>query len=494
LESLAQRQPLVVVLDDLNWAESMLLDLVEHVAEWSRDAPILLVCLARPELIDVRPGWGGGKPNATSIFLEPLSDSESSRLIEHLVGSLLPDDVRVRIQAAAAGNPLFVQEMVAMLVDEGRLRNEGGRWVVSGDLTDLRVPASIKVLIAARIDQLAPAERRVLERAAVEGNVFHRGAVAGLAAEVERGSVERHLRELVRKELVRLHRPAFPGEEGFCFRHPLIREATYASMPTETRSRLHEQLAGWLEDAVGDGLAEHDELLGYHREQAFRLRAEIARADEAARALGERAAQHLASAGRRALARNDVGAASKLLGRALTLHPEDDPALSLRIDLSEALLFAGDVAAAERLAREAEARAIAAGDRCGELRARLMAHRIATMAASGEDHDRAPTEALLALAHEAIPVFEQAADDAALTDAWAAIAWTHMFRCRFAAMIEAVDKVWRTPSGRARRAGHVSSSAGGARRCSPGRPPPKRFSPGMRSSRRGIRSPFGGVR
>src|SRR5581483_4069479 len=270
----------------------------EHVAEWSRDAPILLVCLARPELIDVRPGWGGGKPNATSIFLEPLSDSESSRLIEHLVGSLLPDDVRVRIQAAAAGNPLFVQEMVAMLVDEGRLRNEGGRWVVSGDLTDLRVPASIKVLIAARIDQLAPAERRVLERAAVEGNVFHRGAVAGLAAEVERGSVERHLRELVRKELVRLHRPAFPGEEGFCFRHPLIREATYESMPKETRSRLHE----------------------YHREQAFRLRAEIARADEAARALGERAAQHLASAGRRALARNDVGAASKLLGRALTLH------------------------------------------------------------------------------------------------------------------------------------------------------------------------------
>jgi class 3 adenylate cyclase/DNA-binding SARP family transcriptional activator len=440
LESLAQRQPLVLILDDLNWAESMLLDLVEHVAEWSRDAPILLVCLARPELIDARPGWGGGKPNATSIFLEPLSDDESSRLIEHLVGSGLPDDVRARIQAAAAGNPLYVEEMVAMLLDEGRLRNEDGRWVVGGDLADLRVPASIKVLIASRIDQLAPAERRVLECAAVEGNVFHRGAVAGLAGADEEGGVEPQLRELVRKELVRLHRPAFPGEEGFCFRHPLIREATYESMPKETRSRLHERLASWLEEAVGDGLGEHDELLGYHREQAFRLRAEIARADEAARALGELAAEHLAAAGRRALARNDVGAASKLLGRALSLHPDDAAALSLRIDLSEALLFAGDFAAADRLARDAEARAAAAGDRCGELRAQLMTLRIATMAASGKGHDRAPSDALLALAHRAIPVFEQAADAAALTDAWAAIAWTHLFRCQFAAMLEAVDR------------------------------------------------------
>jgi tetratricopeptide (TPR) repeat protein len=429
----------VLVLDDLNWAEPMLLDLVEHVAEWSRDAPILLVCLARPELIDVRPGWGGGKPNTTSIFLEPLSESESSRLIESLVGPLLPEGVRARIQEAAAGNPLFVEEMVAMLVDEGRLRQEDGKWVVSGDLSNLRVPASIKVLIASRIDQLAPAERRMLDRAAVEGNVFHRGAVAALATDDEAAAVDRHLRELVRKELVRLHRPAFPGEEAFCFRHPLIREATYESLPKEARGRLHEQLAAWLETGARGGLAEHDDLLGYHLEQAFRFRTEIAPLDAAAQALAERAGEHLASAGRRALVRNDVGAASKLLGRALALRAGDDPALALRIDLSEALLFAGEFGAGADLAREAEARAAAMDDRCGELRARLMALRIATIAAGGDGHGAAPTDELVALAHEAIPVFEQAGDDAALTDAWAAIAWTQMFRCQFAAMLEAVD-------------------------------------------------------
>ena len=181
LETLAHQEPLVVVFDDLNWAEPTLLDLVEHIAEWSRDTPILLVAMARPDLLDVRPTWGGGKRNAATIYLEPLSPVESHQLLEGLLGGgVVAPDVAARIQEAAEGNPLFVEEMVSILIDGEYLRREDGGWVATGDLTRVTVPSSIQVLLASRLDQLSSDDRQVIERAAVEGTVFHRSAVEAM--------------------------------------------------------------------------------------------------------------------------------------------------------------------------------------------------------------------------------------------------------------------------------------------------------------------------
>ncbi len=424
LESAARERPLVCVLDDIQWGEPAFLELLEQVAVLSHDAPLLLCCIGRSDLLERHPTWGGGNPNATTVVLEPLSTAETDELIEHLTADApLTEALQRRVRKAAEGNPLFVEEMIAFLRD-----------APEGQMT---VPATIAALLNARLDQLEAAERAVLQRGAVEGRVFHRGAVQALGP--HEAHVGGRLAALVRKELVRPTRAQLEGEDAFRFRHLLIRDAAYDSLPKEIRAQLHERLADWLERHRSE-LVEADEIVGYHLEQAHRYRVELRPPDDRGRRLALRASELLSAAGARALGRNDVGAASKLLRRALALRPEDDSAVALRIELGEALLFAGELAAAEELTREGAARAAAAGDRCGELRARLMALRIATVAPARDGGGPTPSDDLVALANQAVPVFEQEADDAALTDAWAAIAWTKMFRCQFAAMLEAVDR------------------------------------------------------
>src|SRR5881394_3877630 len=259
LEAAAESSPVVAVFDDIHWAEPTFHDLLEHVAELSREAPLLLLCLARPELLDVRPNWGGGKLNATTILLEPLSSAESDELLERLLGEGPFDpDLKQRIREAAEGNPLFVEEMVALVEESG-----------DGEVT---VPGTIQALLAARLDQLEPAERGVLERGSIEGRVFHRGAVQALAP--EETQVESRLTGLVRKELVRPDKAQLPGEDAYRFRHLLIRDAAYEALPKSTRGELHERFAAWLEEH-GAGLVELDEIVGYHLEQAFRYREEL---------------------------------------------------------------------------------------------------------------------------------------------------------------------------------------------------------------------------
>ncbi len=200
------------MLDDLHWAESTFLDLIEHVADFSRDFPILLVCIARPELLDTRPGWGSGKPNATSIILEPLSEAECRELISNLLDRApLPPAAESRIAGAAEGNPLFAEELVAMLVDEGLLTREGDRWVASSDLAELPVPSTIHALLAARLEGLPADERAILTTAAVEGAVFHRSAVGELACPaLDRRSTD-GLLALVRRDLIRPDAPTSPA-------------------------------------------------------------------------------------------------------------------------------------------------------------------------------------------------------------------------------------------------------------------------------------------
>ena len=306
LEVRARERPLVVVFDDLQWAEPTFLELVEHVADWSRDAPILVLCLSRPELLDLRSGWGGGKLNATTVLLEPLNEGESDELIEALLGtSDLDGDLRAQIRTSAEGNPLFVEQMLAM--------------VDSTPGEAIAVPPTIQALLAARLDQLPGGERGALERGAVEGQVFHSGAVQALAPAEQ---VSQQLMGLVRKELVRPTTSTLPGDDAFRFRHLLIRDAAYDALPKSIRAELHERFSDWLAVA-GAGVVELDEVLGYHLEQAARYRVELG---EPIGDLPSRAAERLITAGARAVMRGDYAAGRNLLSRAVGLLQDDAPA------------------------------------------------------------------------------------------------------------------------------------------------------------------------
>jgi class 3 adenylate cyclase/tetratricopeptide (TPR) repeat protein len=372
-EHLARARPLVVVFDDIHWAEPTFLDLVEHLADWTRDAAVLLVCVARPELLDVRPGWGGGKLNATSILLEPLDGDAASRLVDNLLGRAeIPVAARARILDAAEGNPLFVEEMLGMLIDDGLLRYEAGTWRAVGDLADLTVPPTIQLLLAARIDRLDAEERAVMERGAVEGKVFHGGAVASLSPEALRPRVPGRLLALARKELIRPDRAEFAGEDAFRFRHLLIRDAAYQAMPKEQRADLHERFASWLEGVARERLPEYEEILAHHLEQAYRYRLELGPPDDHARELAHDAAQRLGSSAERAQRRGDFGASRALLARAVGLVEGSERARAL-VELAVADLQLHDFRATAALARESIDEAEKAGDRVAALRARLIA-------------------------------------------------------------------------------------------------------------------------
>ena len=264
LEELAAERPLVLVLDDLQWAEPPLLDVVEEVAATSKDAPILLVCLARPELLEARGSWSATTVEASSIVLDPLTGAESERLVDNLLGeSDLPDIVRDHIVDTSGGNPLFVEELLATLVDQDILQRKAGRWTTT-EVQAIPVPPSIQALVAARVDRLPEEERAVLELASVEGRSFSSRAVVELSGDETRGDLEAILAELLQKELVR---PDAADVGRYVFRHQLIRDAAYESIPLPVRADLHERLARILA-VTGPGSGTASELAAYHRSRA----------------------------------------------------------------------------------------------------------------------------------------------------------------------------------------------------------------------------------
>ena len=427
LEVLAGAGTLVVVLDDLHWAEPTLLDLVEHVADYVRAAPILLVAIARPELLEQRPGWAGGKLNATTMLLEPLGEAESAELLASLAGpAALPEGARRGITRAAEGNPLFLEELLAALVEEGRLRREDGRWVAAADLAALGIPPSIQALLTARLDRLDDADRAVLERASVVGQAFELSAVLELSPPERRHEVPGRLGALARRELLRQVPSRLAGDEGFQFRHQLLRDAAYDSIPKQTRAELHERFASWLERTAGPRLREVEEILGYHLERAWRYRVELGTVEERDRHLAEAAAERLGAAGRRALARGDLPAAANLLERAIALLADGDPARpELMVELAEVLVSTGEFARADGAAAALEA--LAASD------ARLAAYasivRLRMQVAFATDLD---ADALQAEARRAIATFAAAADERGLAKAYGLLAALGFLRCRIA--------------------------------------------------------------
>ena len=364
LEALSRGRPVVAVLDDIHWAEPTLLDVIEHVADWSRDASILLLCMARPELLEERPGWGGGKRNATSVHLEPLSEPEADELIENLLGlPALTQEIRERIRAAAQGNPLFVEEMLEMLLDDGVLVQKDDEWVATVDLTTVKVPPAISALLAARLDRLSADERLVLEAASVVGEVFEPDALRALIGDPARSEVPQILGSLLRKDLLRPTSSDVGARDALRFRHILLRDAAYDAVPKGDRASLHQSFADHLQQTLGSRSSEFDEFIGYHLAQAHRLRTELGLRDEHTAFLGRQAFEHLGAAGSRAFQRGDTGAASNLLARAAELVPPDDPGrLRMGWRLGQALTESGAITAGSDVLQTTIDRARASGD------------------------------------------------------------------------------------------------------------------------------------
>lgn len=444
-ERLAETEPLVVVFDDIHWAEPTFLDVVEHVAEWVRDAPVLLVCLARPELLEQRPGWGGGKLNATTTLLEPLSDRDCAQLVENVIGRSA-GEVGARIVEAAEGNPLFVEEMLLMLIDDGVLVRQHGGWEVAGDLGAVRVPPTIQSLLAARLDQLDVRERAVIERASVAGKVFQEGAVVELSPAADQADVSDALSALVRKELIRPDRASL-GEPTYRFRHLLIRDAAYDSIPKEARAGLHERFGHWLDRTAGERAPEYEEVVGYHLEQAYRYWKELGPVDDQARVLAREAAERLGRAGQRAFVRSDAPAGLNLISRAAALLPPEDPKrVELVPNVRVVQGMTGDLGWADKVLTEAVEAAATSGDR-----------RLAATALVQRGFLRLFTEAsvtadeLIDVAERAIEVFAELDDELGLARAWRLTAQAHYLGRRAAACADASERAFE----HARRAGDI---------------------------------------
>lgn len=268
---------------------------------FSRERQILVLCMSRPELRETRPEWDRA---GTVITLSPLDPATSEDLIQNLIGSArLPSQIGDHIVEAAEGNPLFVEELLRKLIDDGVLRRDDGAWVATADLSRLSVPGTIQALITARLDRLRDEERAVIQRAAVVGQVFYWGAVTELSPEDARSAVGTNLQTLQRKELIRPEASSFAGQDAFRFSHLLVRDAAYESMPKRNRADMHERFASWLERVAGDRVAEYEEIVGYHLEQAHRYVIELGPGGDLSRTLGEKASSLLAKCGRAALDR-----------------------------------------------------------------------------------------------------------------------------------------------------------------------------------------------
>jgi class 3 adenylate cyclase/tetratricopeptide (TPR) repeat protein len=439
LETIARRRPLVVILDDIHWAEQILLDVIEHVAGTSDGVPLLILCAARHELLDDRAGFLAGRPGAHRIELHELSRSDTALVLGNLVGIQLPAVLEDRILSVADGNPLFAEQMIAMLIDSEVIREQDGGWELAGGYDDVTVPPNISSLLASRLDRLPPLERGIVERAAVIGLEFQPAAVAALGPDGEAGAdLAPQLAALCGKRLIRATGGGL-GDEVYQFSHLLVRDAAYDRLLKRTRARLHDRFADWLLEVSGTRVPELEEIIGYHLEQSFRYRAELGPVDAQTRALGERAARHLGVAGSRAIDRGDMPAAASLLQRAAGLlddgHP-DRPRLLL--DAGEALTDTGELAAAEATLDAARNAAALLGNdavgRSAELAGLQL--RYTTDATSVRD-------GVVARVRELLPVLEEAADHHGLARAWRLLTYTHWRATRFGLAAEAAEQAIR---------------------------------------------------
>jgi class 3 adenylate cyclase len=423
LEGLAATRPSVFVFEDLHWADDALLAFLEYLAEWSQDVPLLLVCAARPELYERRPGWGAGQRNAQTINLPPLTDQETADLISYLTRSVvLTPELKRTLLHRAGGNPLYAEEFARLLADRGLDQSDV--------LDEALLPDSVQALIAARLDTLPPERKSLLHDAAVVGKVFWSGALAEIGGRDEK-EAELALHELARKELIRPSRTSsIEGETEYSFWHLLVRDVAYSQIPRAERARRHRAAAAWIERKAGERLEDLAEVLAHHYLEAHELAqasGETARAEE----LAVPARRFLALAGERALGL-DTAQAEARLARALELAPDDDPERpNLVVRWADAAFQAGRL----REAAAALDQFLASLDRASEAEAAANAlqlrSRVALRLAEGGQ---------AALAAEAVELLEREASNPALIPAYTQLANVESIAGAYAAGIQSADR------------------------------------------------------
>ncbi len=377
VEAVGRRGPLVVVVDDVHWADPALIDVLEHLADWVRDASLLLVCVSRPELLDARPTWGGGRVNATSLLLSPLGPDDTADLVTALAGdAAVAPDVAARVRDASAGVPLYAEHLFAMLVEDGRVALADGTWTWTAGDASLDAPPTIAAILATRLEHLDRSSRAVLEAASVVGEVFYRGAVVELLDDVDEAAVGAALTTLLRRQLVRPDASDIAGEDAMRFVHVLVQDVTYNALSKARRADLHLRLARWLAKRVdaGEGV---DAFVGHHLAAAVLLRDEVGTRDEATRDVAAEAVQVL----RRAAARIDAGdprGAAALLDRAAAVT--DDARQAAELHSRRVVLFrnTSDVPAGISAWRHALEAAERSGDERRQLIVRLQGSSLAT--------------------------------------------------------------------------------------------------------------------
>jgi len=430
LEAVAAQASLVLLVEDIHWAEPALLEFIEHLVERSTGVPLLVLCTARPELFERQPGWGGGKRNSTTLSLSPLREQETMRLVAALLDEIvLLDETEAALLERADGNPLYAEEFARML-----------REVPDAEIA---VPETVQATIAARLDALAPDRKALLHDAAVVGKVFWAGSLASIG-HVPKEAVLEGLHELTRKELVRRSRHStFADDVEYSFWHALVRDVAYAQIPRAARARRHAAAANWIERIAGE--REYEEIIGYHLEQAFRYRLELGPVGEHERDVATQAAAMLGKAGRRAVVRGDVRGAANLLDRARTLLPTDDrDRLELAVPLSQCLFDAGAYGQCRELLAQALDEAAQLGDEQLEMHLRAQ-HAWLRSYWEPEGFVLEAEE----IATRALRVFEESGDELGQAKAWAVVAQ----RLHMLGHADGVDEAWERSLEHARRAG-----------------------------------------
>jgi class 3 adenylate cyclase/tetratricopeptide (TPR) repeat protein len=434
LEALAADQPTIMLVDDLHWAEPTFLDFLDHLLESVEGAPLVILGSARHELSERHADWVAAH-QADILSLAPLTGSDAERIVDQLLGALEPR-IRERIAAAAEGNPLYVEQIVSMLVETGALQRGVEGWVAREDAGELRIPPTVQALVAARLDALQAEERAVVDPASVVGLSFPVDAVAELVEEPVRPNLERDLEGLTAKQLVR----RLPEDEViYRFGHQVIRDTAYGSLLKRNRAALHERFVAWAERVNRERgrELEFEEILGYHLEQAYGYRTGLGISDPGAREVGDRAAAKLSSAGLRALGRGDTPAAAGLLRRAIAiLEPTDRRRLDVIPALGEALLTLSRNDEATALLTESLEAARALDDRPAA--ARILITRMMVNVFSGTDVPY--TEAVVA-GTRLLDEFKTSADHGGMARALRYLLFVHGNAGRYDEMANAAEQL-----------------------------------------------------
>ena len=415
-ERLSRERPLMVAFEDINFAEPTLLDLITEVARWARESPLMVLCSARDELLEDRPTWAGGLRNATTVLLEPLSDDDASALVEQLLETPLPEEVRARVIALSGGNPLFMEQLLATLS--------------TGRDADVGALSTIHAVISARLDALPDEERAVLECASVIGKEFGADPLAALLG-ADPGPA---LGSLLQRDLVRPSRSAFHQAPAYRFGHLLVRDSAYIRIPKRRRTELHERLAGWIRASGVAAEVDPAEMIGYHLEQAYLQRTALGPADGHARELASDAGRELVAAGMRAQRRMDAPASANLLGRAADLleHLPQDR-LEILPELALAMIWLGQTDQARASLDEALRLSVELGDRRNEQRA-MLGHAFLLYSRTGDGAELERT------AERAVPVLEQAGDTQGLVRTWLWRGFARQALSRYGDALQALER------------------------------------------------------